>query len=88
MKADQKKQLKAQAHALNPVVMIGQHGLTDAVSQEIDIALDAHELIKIKIRAEKQDRIVIRDQIIEQTRAELIQTIGQMIVIYRKNKKS
>jgi RNA-binding protein len=90
VKADQKKQLKAQAHALNPVVMIGQHGLTDAVSQEIDIALDAHELIKIKIkiRAEKQDRIVIRDQIIEQTRAELIQTIGQMIVIYRKNKKS
>ncbi len=86
MKADQKKQLKAQAHALKPVVMIGQQGLTDTVTQEIEIALDVHELIKIKIRAEKQDRMTIRDQIIEHTHAEPIQTIGQMIVIYRKNK--
>ena len=42
-----KKALKAKAHVLKPTVMIGQHGLTDAVIAEIDIALNAHELIKI-----------------------------------------
>jgi RNA-binding protein len=45
-----KKQLKMQAHDLKPVVIIGQAGLTDAVLTEIDIALDYHELIKVKIR--------------------------------------
>lgn len=83
----QKKKLKAQAHPLNPVVIIGQAGLTDAVIKEINVALDAHELIKVKIRAERDERAAIREQICEQTKAEMVQSIGQIAVIYRLNPK-
>lgn len=83
----QKKKLKALAHALNPVVIIGQAGLTEAVLKEINVALDAHELIKIKIRAERDERAVISEQICAETKAELIQSIGQIAVVYRQNPK-
>lgn len=80
-----KKKLKAQAHALNPVVMIGQAGLTNEVLNEINIALDVHELIKVRIRAERDDRRIMSEQIITATQAENIQSIGQIGVFYRKN---
>jgi RNA-binding protein len=83
----EKKKLKAQAHPLNPVVMIGQAGLTPAVLKEIDLALDTHELIKVKIRAEREERNVIREQICADTSAELVQSIGQVAVFFRKNPK-
>lgn len=83
----EKKKLKAQAHPLNPVVMIGQAGLTAAVINEINLALDTHELIKVKIRAERDERSTIREQICGETHAELIQSIGQVAVFYRKNPK-
>jgi RNA-binding protein len=83
----EKKKLKAQAHPLNPVVMIGQAGLTPAVLKEIDLALDTHELIKVKIRAERDERNVIREQICADTSAELVQSIGQVAVFFRKNPK-
>ena len=80
-----KKKLKAQAHALNPVVMIGQAGLTNEVLNEINIALDVHELIKVRIRAERDDRRLMSEQIVIATQAENIQSIGQICVFYRKN---
>jgi len=80
-----RKKLKAEAHALKPVVMIGQSGLTDAVLAEIELALDSHELIKVKIRAEREDRREISEKICLSTGAELIQAIGQIAVIYRVN---
>ncbi len=83
----EKKKLKAQAHPLNPVVIIGQAGLTAAVINEINLALDTHELIKVKIRAERDERSAISVQICTETRAELIQSIGQIAVLYRKNPK-
>jgi len=72
------------AHALQPVIMIGQAGLTDPVLTEIDLALKTHELIKIKVRAERDERKLIQEAIITATNAELIQSIGQVVVIYRK----
>ena len=84
MNSARKKQLKAQAHSLKPVIIVGQSGLTESVLNEIEITLDTHELIKIKIRAEKDDRSTICNQIITSTKAELIQTIGQIAVVYRK----
>lgn len=83
----QKKKLKGQAHLLNPVVMIGQSGLTPNVMKEINLALDTHELIKVKIRAERDERNLIRTQICSETTAELIQSIGQVAVFFRKNPK-
>jgi RNA-binding protein len=83
----EKKKLKAQAHPLNPVVMIGQSGLTPAVLKEIDSALDAHELIKVKIRAEREQRKLISEEICASTQSELVQSIGQIAVLFRKNPK-
>jgi RNA-binding protein len=80
-----KKKLRAQAHNLKPVIMIGQSGLTAAVMAEIELALDSHELIKVRIRAEREDRKQISDKICMDTGAALIQTIGQITVIYRVN---
>ena len=84
MDSAQKKSLKAKAHTLKPVIIVGQSGLTESVLKEIEITLDTHELIKIKIRAEKDERQKISDQIIAETKAEFIQSIGQIIVIFRK----
>ena len=79
-----KKALKAKAHALKPTVMIGQHGLTDAVLAEIDIALNAHELIKIGIRgADKNERIEQGKKIESQLNADVIDQIGGVTVLYR-----
>jgi len=80
-----KKKLRAEAHALKPVIMIGQSGLTAAVLAEIELALECHELIKVKIRAERDERKLISEKICSNTGAELIQTIGQIAVIYRLN---
>ena len=85
MNPAQKKQLKAQAHSLKPVIIIGQASLTESVLQEIEITLNTHELIKIKIRSEREERNLIKDQILARTQADLIQTIGQVVVIFRKN---
>jgi RNA-binding protein len=80
-----KKKLRAEAHTLKPVVMIGQSGLTVPVLAEIEQALDSHELIKVKIRAERDERKLISEKICDDTGAELIQAIGQIAVIYRLN---
>lgn len=78
------KSFRAKAHNLNPVVTVGQAKLTAAVLAEVEIALDVHELIKIKIRAEREERTQISQQICNDTGAVLIQAIGQIAVIYRK----
>ena len=85
MNTAEKKRLRAEAHALKPVVLMGQAGFTAAVLAEIELALDSHELIKVKIRAERDDRKRISDEICSATGAELIQSIGQIAVIYRRN---
>ncbi|MCK5897713.1 MAG: ribosome assembly RNA-binding protein YhbY [Methylococcales bacterium] len=80
-----KKSLKAKAHSLKPVVMIGQSGLSKPVLAEINSALLTHELIKIKIRAEREQRKKMSAQICVETQAELVQTIGQITIIYKPN---
>jgi RNA-binding protein len=82
-----KKKLRADAHTLKPIVTIGQSGLTAPVLAEIELALDHHELIKVKIRAERDSRKLISEQIHNNTGAEIIQSIGQVVVIYRLNPK-
>ncbi len=82
------RHLRSLAHSLKPVVMVGQHGLRDSVLEEIGIALDFHELIKIKISAGDRDlRDELVEKIIDETRAEKIQRIGNMLVLFRRNLK-
>lgn len=81
----QKQQLKATAHSLKPVIMIGNNGLTDAVNNEIDRALNDHELIKIRILSNDRDlRREIFTNICAAQKAELVQIIGSIGIIYRK----
>ena len=78
--------LKAKAHHLKPVVLMGAKGLTPAVVEETNIALLSHELIKVKINgAEKAERQEIATDLCQQLKADLIQMIGNTAILYRKN---
>lgn len=81
-----KKILKARAHALKPVVITGQNGLTESVINEIDLALEHHELIKVRINAnDRVERLAMSAEICERLSAEIIQSIGHIIAIYRRS---
>ena len=81
---NQKKHLRSLAHNLKPIVMIGQHGLSDSVIAEIESTMLKHELIKIKLRISNRDeKQGIINKIIKFSEAELVQVIGGVIVIYR-----
>lgn len=86
LNSKQKQILKGQAHGLKPVVLMGNHGLTEAVLKEIDLALKAHELIKVRIQADDRDeKNMIVSQICQNNQAELVQLIGNICVLYREN---
>lgn len=81
----ERKHLKARAHKLEPVVMVGAKGLTDEVVKEIDVALKAHELIKVRAAGLERDRReAALHAICERTGAEAVQSVGKVFVIYRK----
>lgn len=81
----QRQALKARAHALDPVVMIGNEGLTDAVVSEIERALTAHELIKIRAAgAERAERDALMAEIGARTGAAPVQRIGRVLVLFRE----
>ena len=80
--------LRAQAHSLKPVVLIGGAGLTDNVINEINQALEDHELIKVRVNADdRDDKKRMIDSIAQQTDSETVQTIGHIGIFYRHNKK-
>ena len=80
----QRSVLRAEAHALNPVVIVGESGLTPAVMKEIGLSLDAHGLIKIRVFGDDRDaRIAMYETICETLGAAPIQHIGKLLVIYR-----
>lgn len=81
--------LKALSHKLNPVVQIGQKGLTDSVINEIIVSLKAHELIKIKLQEkEKAKRKLLLDEVCKKTNGQAINQIGMQIVIFKANEPS
>lgn len=84
----ERQHLKAQAHKLNPVILVGSNGVTPAVIKEIDRALNDHELIKIRVQSQDRE---LRTQLFEDMRtasgAELVQKIGSIGVFYRKRQK-
>jgi RNA-binding protein len=83
----ERKALKAKAHKLDPVVHIGAKGLTDEVIAEIDRALHAHELIKVRAASLDRDaRAEAFDRIAQKTQAEPVQHIGKVFVLFRKKK--
>jgi RNA-binding protein len=84
LSARDRSRLKARAHALEPAVTIGQDGLTDAVLREIDRALTAHELIKVRwADGDRQERRQLLQTICERTDAAPVQQIGRIFVLWR-----
>jgi len=82
------KYLKARAHLLNPIVRVGQHGVSEAVLKELEIALDHHELVKIKVAADDREaREAMLLSLSNRTNSHVIQRIGGMVVLYRQNEK-
>ncbi len=82
----ERKRLRQIGHVLNPVVMIGGQGLTDAVIEETLRALNDHELIKVKVAGEDREaRTAVIDAIVEATGAEAVQKIGKIVLLYKKS---
>ncbi|WP_022940688.1 ribosome assembly RNA-binding protein YhbY [Psychromonas hadalis] len=84
----QKKHLKGLAHALKPVVLLGQNGLTEGVLVEIENALNFHELIKVKIATDDREmKQLIIDAIVRETQAINVAKIGHIVVLYRQSEE-
>lgn len=85
----QRQYLKGLAHDLQPVVMVGNNGLTPAVVKEIDLNLNAHELIKIRVLGDdRAAREALIEEICGATNASFVQHIGKLLVLYRTTEKA
>ncbi|WP_298449262.1 ribosome assembly RNA-binding protein YhbY [uncultured Marinobacter sp.] len=88
LSAEQRREYRAIAHNLKPVIIVGDKGLTENLQEELERALNDHELIKIKVAS--QDREARHEAITalcEASGAELVQTIGKIAVLMRRAKK-
>lgn len=81
--ARERSHLKARAHSLEPSVLVGHGGLTDGVAAEIDRALKARELIKVKILADRDARDEIAAALCARTESAIVQQVGKVLVLWR-----
>ena len=85
----ERSSLRAEAHALSPVVIIGEAGLTPGVLKEIDASLNSHGLIKVRVFGDDREaRVTIYDTICEKLDAAPVQHIGKLLVVYRPKKET
>jgi RNA-binding protein len=81
-----KRELRGRGHLLKPVVSIGNAGLSKSVMREIDLSLEHHELMKIKVTSgDREQRAEIISNICDKLGAELVQSIGHIALVYRKS---
>ena len=85
LNTSQKRFLRGRTHHLNPVVMIAEKGLSDNVMNELETALEHHELIKVKLRTDRESRNAMITEISERCQAEVVHRIGQVACFYRRN---
>jgi putative YhbY family RNA-binding protein len=82
--ARERSHLKGRGHALEPIVQVGQSGLSDAVVVELERALTAHELIKVKINgADREARRATVDAVCARTDAVAVQQVGKVVLLWR-----
>jgi len=87
--SEQKKAMRSIGHNLNPIVTIAGNGLSEGVLEELNRALDDHELIKVKLAIGERDiRAQVITSMVEATNAELVQTIGKVALIMRRNPRA
>ena len=85
LKGSQRKYLRAQAHHLKPLVIIGAKGVTDQLLGSVDLALTDHELIKVKFGEFKEAKKEISEEIAKATKSELVGLIGNIAIFYRRH---
>jgi RNA-binding protein len=79
-----RRELRAKAHHLHPVVIVGQHGLTATVLREVDVALRAHQLIKVRVFSDARDeREALLQRICSELDAAAVQHIGKLLIVWR-----
>ena len=84
----QRKYLRGLAHSRDPIVLIGQGGLSAGVTKELDGALDAHELVKVRARVgDRDERDLIFQQLEKDTASTMVQRIGNVGLFYRRHKE-
>jgi putative YhbY family RNA-binding protein len=80
----QRRELRAKAHHLHPVVSIGQHGLTPQVLHEVDVALKAHELVKVRVLGDDRGaREAMLARIADELDAAPVQHLGKLLILWR-----
>ncbi|PKN51804.1 MAG: ribosome assembly RNA-binding protein YhbY [Deltaproteobacteria bacterium HGW-Deltaproteobacteria-13] len=84
LKGSQRKYLRAQAHHLKPLVIIGAKGVTEQLIGSVDLALKDHELIKVKFGEFKEAKKEISEDIAKATKSEMIGIIGNIAILYRQ----
>ncbi len=81
----QKRHLRGLGHDLHPLVIVGEKGLSESVMTELDQTLEHHELIKVKVNAgDREEKKALIAELVEKSRAMLVQTIGHTALLYRK----
>ena len=82
--ARERAHLKARAHALEPVTMVGHAGVTAEIAAEVDRTLTAHELIKVRVgSADRDERKALGDTLAAATGATVVQRVGKVLVLWR-----
>ena len=85
----QRSELRSEAHALSPVVIIGEGGMTPAVMKEIDASLNSQGLIKVRVFGDdREQRVLFYQTICEELQAAPVQHIGKLLVLYRPKKEA
>ncbi|SFM96098.1 ribosome assembly RNA-binding protein YhbY [Dokdonella immobilis] len=84
----QKRYLRGLAHSLNPVVMLGQKGVTPSLVNELSLALNHHELIKVRLSGgDREERAAQIDALTTDTGAEVVQVVGHTATLWKRNDK-
>ncbi|MBT7307496.1 MAG: ribosome assembly RNA-binding protein YhbY [Gammaproteobacteria bacterium] len=81
----QKRHLRGLGHELHPLVTVAGKGLTESLLNELDQTLEHHELIKVKVSAgSREEKSALITQMVEKSGATLVQTVGHIVLLYRK----
>ena len=83
--ASQRRRLKARAHPLSPVVQVGRGGVSDAFVAELDRALESHELVKVRLRGEREDRAAQLTDVTARLDCTVVGTVGAVAILYRES---
>ena len=85
LSSSERRFLRSEAHHLEPVVLIGKHGVTEVTIKTIDKALDSRELIKIKFREFKDEKQILSEKVAKLTNSAVVGIIGHTLIIFRQN---